>query len=374
MPIDHDIVDGLAAGVRDIYAEAELAVLRLITDRLRRGLDASDWAQRKHGEILTLYRDAARVANRLTRDVEGAVRPAVAEAYGHGNTTAYGDVAAATDGIERDIALRSILRNPDREVFALADALLGELRPVHAQILPQVDDVYRRAIAGATARALTGVQTQRGAAQSAWNTLVDRGVTSYEDRSGRSWRLHTYVEMATRTALARAATQALVDGYLAGGQEFVWVPDRAGECPACRPWEHAILSLTGVVVPPAVATLDQARAAGLMHPNCKHVVRLYRPGVTRIPKGPTADPAGEAARTRQRYIERQMRHWRERAAAAFDERAKAAALFRVRGWSAEMERHLDATGLPRLLYRERPGAGHTTPPHRRRDRASVPSV
>lgn len=388
MPVDHDVIDSMARNVRDVYAEAELALLRMMTARLAKGLDASGWAQRKYSELFALRRAAAAIVDQLDADAGGVVRRHAAAAYGEGNDRAVHDITQAVDGLELDNALRSVRAVRGGAVQALADALVRELRPLHSQILPQVDSTFRRAIAGAAARALAGVATQRQAAQAAWNTLVDAGITSYTDRGGRRWRLASYVEMATRTAFARAATQALIDGYRAAGESLVYVPDMPGECALCRPWENAILSLggnTGDTSAPHArypdrdvevhvkATLDEARAAGLHHPNCRHVVALYRPGVTHFTKA-TADPEGEAARVRQRYLERQMRHWRERAAAAFDDQSRYRALRYVQAWSAEMERHLDATGLPRLRYREKPGAGIATPAHRRADRASVPSI
>jgi hypothetical protein len=109
-------------------------------------------------------------------------------------------------------------------------------------------------------------------------------------------------------------------------------------------------------------TLDDARAKGLQHPNCRHSVRAYLPGATRLPTGPTADPQGDVARQRQREIERGIRRWKEREAGALDPAAKTQAAARVRAWQAEMRTHLDDhPDLKRLRYREAIGAGNIPP-------------
>jgi hypothetical protein len=108
------------------------------------------------------------------------------------------------------------------------------------------------------------------------------------------------------------------------------------------------------------ATLDDARARGFQHPNCRHSVRTYLPGVTQLPDGPTADPDGDKARQRQRAIERAIRRWKEREAASLDPVATAAARAKVRTWQGEMRGHLKANpSLKRLRYREEIGGGNT---------------
>jgi hypothetical protein len=231
---------------------------------------------------------------------------------------------------------------------------------------------------------LTRAQSPRQAAQSAWAALVDKGITSFTDTSGRQWALSTYVEMAVRTAASRAALQAQIDGFTLAGQRLVRVNDRPGECPRCRRYESKVLALWGGIGPANIprarghgtaqvevfATLAEARADGLFHPGCRHGVSPWIAGVSRIRKA-TADPEGHAARERQRYIERQLRKWRQRQAAALLDEARDKAAARVAAWDAEMARHIAATRLTRLRHREMPGAGHEAT-DRQWDRADLP--
>lgn len=367
MPADPD---QLAATVAALYDQAEAALAALITDRLRQGLDAPDWAVRRLAEINVLSHAATAVVDRLDRDGTAAVRAAVTTAYRSGSDTALADLAANVAGVRI-----SVQQPPSagRAMNALADAAVREIRPLHNRLLRSTVDTYRQAVTDATARTLTRAQPMRQAAQDAWAQLVARGITGYTDTAGRRWQLHSYVEMAVRTAAARSIVQGQIDAATANSTRLVTVPDLPGECRLCRPYEGKVLALwgaTGRVAEPSArsgrpivvhvaGTLEQARRNGLLHPNCRHTIRPYRPGLSRLPTRTTADPVGDAARQRQRAIERTLRTWRRRADTALTDDAREHATRRVNAWDAEMAAHLRAhPGLRRLRYREQPGAGH----------------
>ena len=102
-------------------------------------------------------------------------------------------------------------------------------------------------------------------------------------------------------------------------------------------------------------TLDEARAAGLFHCNCRHSISAYQPGVT-PPMQHTEDPEGYAATTRLRYLERQTRQSKRMVAAAMDDEATAIAKLRVRTYQAKIRAHVAATTAKRQPYRESLGA------------------
>jgi hypothetical protein len=178
--------------------------------------------------------------------------------------------------------------------------------------------------------------------------------------------------MATRTAVAQAATQGHLDQLRADGFGLVIVSDAPQECVLCRIWEGKVLAIAG---PPGTHTIQaehgihdrlmvdvhvagsvaEAVAAGLMHPNCRHSLSAYLPGVTKAPTH-TADPEGDLARQEQRHIERQIRRWKLRAEAPLDPAAAKAAQVKVRAWQARMRDHLDQhPDLRRLRHREQVG-------------------
>jgi hypothetical protein len=373
MPVDLDTVDALAAAVAGVYREGETALVRLTRDRLAIGLDRTTWQTERIAGIATMRAAAQRIAVHVAGTGTHAVRSAVAAGYRSGIHDAVRELSGLLEPhaprpapLAGEAAQRSALA-----VQALARATLDETRALHSRILPDVEGAYRRAIAGAAARRLSGASSMRDAAQAAWATLYQQGITSYTDRGGRRWRLSTYVEMASRAAITRAAVHGLTDQYLAEGVDLVSVDDVAGECVRCRPFEHQVLRLTpgpigdvdvnGVTVH-IVAELEAAMLQGLFHPNCRHIIRAYYPGRSMLIKqGRTADPAGEAARDRQRYLERQVRYWREVAVAALTDQVRQQAGARVAAYDAEIARHVATHKLTRLRYRETIGAGFIPP-------------
>ncbi len=105
-------------------------------------------------------------------------------------------------------------------------------------------------------------------------------------------------------------------------------------------------------------SLDEARAAGLQHPNCRHSVSSYTPGITRT-EDAEPDPAGYEAGQQQRAIERKIRKFKNKAAASTTPEGKRAAEAKVRQWQGAMRSHLAAhPDLRRLRHREQPGASN----------------
>jgi hypothetical protein len=179
--------------------------------------------------------------------------------------------------------------------------------------------------------------------------------------------------MAVRTAAGRAAIQGHTDRLAAAGQQLVVVSDAPLECPLCRPWEGRVLALSGAPGPREVAvqhatrdgetvrvhvagTLPEARAAGLLHPNCRHNVGIYLPGITRRPQSPPHPQGATYEDTqRQRYYERQVRAWKRRQAVALDEAARRRAGRQVRAYQARIRDLTRNRGLPRQSAREQIG-------------------
>lgn len=383
MAVDPAQVDAIAASVADIYREAETSLARLVARHLSDGLDSPAAAQRL-ADIRALRAGAQQIIAALEADTGPATRDALARAYRHGWGSALADLPeqwAPRSGIgqaARDAATR---RSGTGFVEVLAGALHRDLGHVSRNILRDTLDAYRAVQAAAAGQVLTGAATRRDAAQAMWQRLTDRGITGFTDSAGRRWALSSYAEMATRTNAARAAIEGQVDRLDTIGVELVQVSNAPRECPKCRPFEGKILRTTpgpldvevehptrdGVMVTvTAYATLDAARAAGLMHPNCRHSVSAYFPGVSRpaASEGPTADPEGYKAQQRQRALERRIRRAKTREQAALTDQARRDARRRVRAAQAALRQHLAAhPDLKRLPYRERIGAGNI-PPHR----------
>ncbi|MFF5495758.1 phage minor capsid protein [Streptomyces aquilus] len=372
MPIHPGMVEDLAAGTRDLYAQAEARLLGIIARQLAAGLDAPGWAERKLAAVQQLRRASQAVVDELGKAVTLEVFEVTAEAYNEGHRAAVAELGALSDDAR---ALVDDVTPNAQAVDRLAQETVDVVTSTHRSILRAVVDRFRAIVAEVTATPLLGTGTRRQATQDAMRRFADEGIRAFVDKAGRRWQLTSYAEMAVRTSVGRAATEAHMRTLATAGVDLVIVSDAPRECPLCRPWEGRVLSIGGPdgerevevehaiddgrMIPVRVAgSLDEARRAGLQHPNCRHSVSAYTPGLTTTEQA-KSDPAGYEAGQRQRAIERHIRKYKKREAAAVTPEAQRAARLKVRQWQGAMRDHLAAhPDLRRLRHREQPGASN----------------
>lgn len=362
MPVSPAMAEDLAREIGQLYQDAEAHLLELLASALEADIDSPRWAELKARSIGDLRAAVERVADALQTDTDGAVRRALVEAYNRGRQAAVAELGALDIG--RELVARDTLPNAPA-VDRLAASLAEDARPVYQRITRAVVDVFRRITSRAAGtQLLTGI-TRRQASQRALDQFANRGVTGFVDSAGRSWDMASYAEMAVRSVTARAAIEGHIDALGEIGVGLVIVSDAPLECPLCRPWEGEVLGIGGpsgphtlrvehsiqpsglfaptrTVAVHVAGSLTEARAAGLFHPNCRHSLGAYLPGVTtRPPHHPTPGTTYEDTQ-RQREIERHIRRWKRRQAAAMDEQARRRAGAKVRAWQKAMREHLAA--------------------------------
>nr|WP_202437624.1 phage minor capsid protein [Streptomyces sp. SID5910] len=359
------MAEDLAVAVADLYEAAEGVLIGKIRRALAEGLDSPVWVELKLAAVGNLQAAIAEVIAVLQADASGAIGQAMAEAYDRGQQAAVAELGAL--GVGQAAAAASVVPTAP-VVDRLAQAVIADTGPVYVRMLRVSMDTYRDVIARAAAAPVLGAQTRRQAAQSALDDFAQRGVKGFVDARGRSWELRSYVEAAMRSATARASLEAHSDRLGAAGVDLVLVSQAPEECPLCRPWERKILARTGppgrrtvevehatedgeTVRVEVAGSLDEARAAGLLHVNCRHRLSAYLPGVSRIPKAQPSRGTYEDTQ-RQRYFERQIRKWKRLEAAGLDEQAAKAARARVRSYQARIRELTAETGLPRKSHRE----------------------
>jgi hypothetical protein len=137
----------------------------------------------------------------------------------------------------------------------------------------QVNDIYRELALENVRGTVVGYDTWKQTARRYREQLADRGVTGFKDRSGRMWNMRTYTEMVARTTTMEAHLQGTANRLAEQGYDLVKVSSHQGACKLCQPWQGMVLSITGKT--PGYTTLEEARAAGLFHVNCRHAYGLY---------------------------------------------------------------------------------------------------
>lgn len=365
MPVSPALAENLAKIVAALYENAESTLLRRLAEDLANGWQSPRWVERKLAAVSGLRQAVQEVLDALSHDSDGTVRKALAEAYDRGQQAAVAELGALPAHAAA-AAVRPLAGEP--VVDRLARAVLDDLKAPHLGILRQTVDTYRAVVAGAAGDPSLGVLTRRQAAQRALDQFASKGITGFVDKAGRSWDLTSYAEMAMRSAVGRAAVEAHSDRLGAAGLDLVIVSDAPEECPVCKPWERKILTRTGptgahtievehatedgrMVRVEVAGSLAEARGKGLLHPNCRHNISAYLPGVTKAPPKQVGRASYEQTQ-KQRYLERQVRAWKRRSAVALDDTARTRANARVRAYQARIRQLVDETGLPRKSHRE----------------------
>ncbi|WP_293785027.1 phage minor capsid protein [uncultured Aeromicrobium sp.] len=354
MPIGPEYAENLAAPIAALYADAERILLERIAKALAAEMDAPDWAERKLIQLQLLQAQNAGLLRELSGRSAEEIATAILKAYNRGTAMAVADMA----GLVTDPARAAALTPGVPAVEAMVTEAVAGVASTHGRILRASEDVFRQVIARTAPQVLLGTQTRRQAAQAALDEFASRGITGFVDSRGRQWEMASYVEMSTRAATANAAVTGHSDRLLASGIDTVRVSDAPQECSKCRPWEGKVLSLSGVTRADGVrvaGTLAEAKAAGLMHPGCRHTVSAYLHGYSQAAPSRTADPEGDAARQRLRYLERKVREWKRREAVALTPEAGEAARAKVRAYQAAIREHVASTPVKRQRQREQLG-------------------
>ncbi len=361
--MDPRLVAGLAERVGAMYAHAEAQLVALVARYARDGLDTPAWVARQQTQLLALRGAVAHTLAGVTPRSTAAVREAVSAAARIGDRAAQADLGRRLH--DRSVSAASAI--DPAAVHALAEEAVGLVVGTHPRILRATEDAYRRVVAQVAASTVTGVVSQRQAVQQAVNAFAREGVTAFVDSRGRRWHMDTYAEMAVRTATFRALNAGHSARLIAAGHDLVVISHHPRPAPVCRPFEGKLVSLTGrtpngPVTAPAVfgghpvtghvvASMAEAEARGLHHPNCRHRHSLWRPGVD-MPAPAPYDEQQYRDEQRLRGLERAARAARRQAAAAVTPAATRQAAARIAAVDDEIARHVAATGVPRRAYRE----------------------
>lgn len=355
----------LAEPIADIYREAELRILARLAAALATGMDEPRWELETLVRIQRVRDEALAILEASNPEVAAAIRSALAGAYSAGILSVYEDVGERLPHLAPDVDVRALA------VASLTSETVRGVASAQAPILRAVDDVYRSVVARVVTQVGLGVSTRQEAVQRALQKFAGQGLRTITTRRG-TMNLADYTEMAVRTATSRMALDAHLQTQERAGLDLVVIHPGPRACDICDRWARAILSRSGRtgtlrmeslasgnwVAVNVAASLDDARAAGWGHPNCRCALRAYLPGVTKADaiQRPRWDQAGYEAQQRQRAIELQIRGWKRRQAIAVTPDAAAESRAKVKAWQGAMREHLAANpGLKRQSAREQIG-------------------
>jgi len=349
MAISPSMAERIVIPLARIYASAETTCIEKMAEYLDEGMDEADWAAKKLAQIRELRNEIdTEVIGMLEREIPPEVEQRLAEVYAQGQASAVADLRKVLP--EDEIMVKTGLTGTDRrKIETLVQATIGKLENSHLRILRATNDAYRRVISHATEQVALGVMTRREGAQQALNQFANRGITGFVDSAGKSWSLQSYTEMAMRTSSAQTAIEGTTTRLEENNQDRAVFSEHGEECELCRPWEGKVVSLSGD--DPNYPSLDEAIADGMFHPNCRHTLGAYIHGLSETPD-PDPDPEGYEERQEQRYIERNIRKWKRREAAAMSDEEKDYARKYRASWQDRMRDFIDDTDRRRQSERE----------------------
>jgi len=368
-------VDTMAAAVLVVFAAAEARLVTGSAVLVRAAILNPALAPSLRGGL-------DRLALETSHEVMAKVHTLATEVAA--TATRNGDATAAREirGLERSVKdftaspVSKILPHDVTASAAIAEDLASRLGAAAQRITRYSDDAYRAAVASGAlvqinpardiVRNSFSAATPQEAQAQAWRELSAKGVTGFTDKAGREWNLATYVEMATRTATQRAYNASHRERLTLAGINYFTISTTGRPCPLCSVWEGMVLAETpGTVTEDGhtftvAATIEDAMAAGLFHPNCKHTLTAYLPGFT-VLKPNQWTPQDEAKyrdTQKLRALERTVRQARQVQAAALTPADRSAAGRDVRAAQVNVRAFTAQTGLNRRTRREQLNLGN----------------
>jgi hypothetical protein len=368
-------VDTVAASVLVVYAAGEQRVITGSAALVKAAIDNPALAPSLYGRLRAL---ASEVANQVMGRVVDLASRAADVASRNGNASAAREIRALERRAENFTAspASEMLPHNVTASAAMAQDLAFRLGAAAQRITRYADDAYRAATTGGALVQINpaldvihGVLSRATPAEAqaqAWRELTAKGITGFTDSAGREWNLASYVEMAVRTATQRAYNASHRERLTLAGINYFTISTTGRPCPLCAPWEGKVLADTpGEVTEDGhtftvAATIEEATAAGLFHPNCKHTLTAYQPGFTVLkPNQWTAlDEQNYKNTQRLRALEREVRRAKQVQAAALNDTQHARAGRDVRAAQAAVRDHITQTGLMRRPRREQLNLGN----------------
>lgn len=246
----------IAQQLAGAYREAETEITRLLVQA-----NLTDWQRARAAQQLAAIEDVLVELGEVTETWRkthiGAIyRESLAEA----------DAALTAAG--KQLPMEEFGALHAESIRLMGEKLAVDLGDARVMVGRRIDNFFRQMGVRALQKATILGETRRQATQRMLEELIENGISSLTDAAGKMWNLGTYAEMHARTTAMEASNLATENRMAEVGEDLVKISRHPGACPLCIPWQGKILSLSGES--DEYPSVDEARAAGLFHPNCAH--------------------------------------------------------------------------------------------------------
>ena len=247
-------------------------------------------------------------------------------------------------------------RMNDDKFNALMETIEKDFSDANAAVLRRMDDVYRQTIFRAQVHYNTGTVSLEQAIDMATKDFLEKGIDAITYSDGKKVNIASYAEMALRTANHRAYLMGEGKKRQEMGLYLVVVSAHATACELCVPWQGLILIddvySGGTKEDGNYPLLSEAMEKKFLHPQCRHNLSTYFPGITTLPKVPDMEGVEENYKReqQQRHIERQIRKYKRLAEGSIDEENRKKYNAKVREWQGIMREFLKENPKLRRSY------------------------
>lgn len=315
--------------IADMFAELEIYLIQSFKRNLKRhkdwekdeGFEWSAWQAEKLRELNIFRRQNKTIAKNFISRILPQTRQMLIEQYKEGS-----DTTPSFFGIN------------ERRLNALIDEMLTIEQDVTKAALRNVDDAYRQTVLKAAAARNSGTMTLYQAVDMASKEFLSKGINCVQYKDGRRVNIVSYAEMALRTNATRSRLYGQRAKMKEMGIDTVIISQYGGCSPTCLPWQGKVyiddvfidfegkkgvswgISNNGNTY----MLLSHAMKNGLFHPNCRHNARIYREGITRIPRPLDKDTVNKnyALEQQQHALEREVRKAKRLEEGTLDEENK----------------------------------------------------
>lgn len=362
----YDLADRLSADLVEVYSGIEERLTAEIANRVRDGKNVSPSRAEQLATITRLRKIADAELNginpyRLADQI-------IATAAEEGSRVAVQRLGLAKY-LPRPEGMVGMGPGTVDALNMIALDLTNGLTQMHSRILRAVADDYQQIVASQVPDIIAGVQTLQRSQRLTVDAFLKRGLTGFIDKKGKRWRIGTYAEMAGRTATQRAWREGGIGRMRNVGLNLITPIIGRGACEKCSAWAGKVLSTDGtpagtvqmqhasrdqMVTVTIHATLEEALAAGLHHPNCGCVDVAYMPGLPPTAGQTSFDAKANTDRAKLRELERRKRNLKRRMLGS-DEVTARRLKNELRQADADIRKHVDEAGLNRQRHREQLG-------------------
>ncbi|MEK4453905.1 phage minor capsid protein [Paenibacillus sp. FSL L8-0506] len=353
--------------IRKIFSQMETDLIASMKRNLNRheneekkeGFEWDQWQEKKLQDLKQYKKEATQIVRKVEPEINIAIEREVKGGFLDGIKRAGKKLLDKIIPGKLDVegvSDENFFKLNEKRVNALTAAAQGELKAARFAILRQGEDVFRQTIFKSQVYLNSGAGSLTQAIDMATGDFLDRGFDYITYRNGRRVNIASYAEMALRTSSQRAVFEGEGAKRRAAGNPFVVVSAHSNCSELCLPWQGKVyiddVYSGGKASDGPYPLLSTAIANGLFHPNCRHNMTTFVPGQSRMPK-PVDDTKALASykqEQRQRYMERQVRKYKRRAAGSVDPANQARAEVKVKQWQRAIRSHMKANPELRRDY------------------------